>query len=155
MIKNFIRIITMILLIITFLIIFGFSNQNGETSGGISEKVSKILVNIFDFNKKTEEEKQITAKKIEPIIRKIAHFLIYTVVGFLMMSFMSTYDSVSLKKKILISLIVGFIYACSDEIHQAFIPDRSPAVTDVLIDTAGVCLGISIVSVLYRLIIKN
>ena len=45
------------------LIIFGFSNQNGETSGGISEKVSKILVNIFDFNKKQKKKNKLQQKK--------------------------------------------------------------------------------------------
>ena len=48
-------------------------------------------------------------------------------------------------KRIWISLIVGVLYASSDEIHQYFVPGRSARVFDVMIDSAGVCLGICIV----------
>jgi VanZ family protein len=34
--------------------------------------------------------------------------------------------------------IVAVLYAISDEIHQSFVPYRTPTVRDVLIDTAGV-----------------
>ena len=38
----------------------------------------------------------------------------------------------------------GTAFAFSDEFHQAFIPGRNPALTDVLIDSAGVALGLGI-----------
>jgi len=34
-----------------------------------------------------------------------------------------------------ISLV--FLYAASDELHQAFVPSRTPLVSDVIIDTTG------------------
>jgi VanZ family protein len=34
-------------------------------------------------------------------------------------------------------LAVVFAYAASDEFHQIFVPNRTPLVSDVLIDTAG------------------
>ena len=37
---------------------------------------------------------------------------------------------------------VVFIYAASDEIHQSFIPGRTPLASDVLIDTAGGAAGL-------------
>lgn len=61
-----------------------------------------------------------------------------------MMSLMSTYK-LKQNKRIWISLIVGVLYASSDEIHQYFVPGRSARVFDVMIDSAGVCLGICIV----------
>lgn len=42
----------------------------------------------------------------------------------------------------LIPLLIGFLYAVSDEIHQHFVPGRAMQARDVLIDTAGVLLGI-------------
>lgn len=36
-----------------------------------------------------------------------------------------------------LALAVVFIYAASDELHQAFVPTRTPHVSDVLIDTCG------------------
>lgn len=35
-----------------------------------------------------------------------------------------------------------FAYAASDEFHQIFVPNRSPLVSDVLIDTTGGALGL-------------
>ena len=42
----------------------------------------------------------------------------------------------------LVPLLIGFLYAVSDEIHQYFVPGRAMQARDVLIDTAGVLLGI-------------
>ena len=39
-------------------------------------------------------------------------------------------------------LAMVFAYACTDEIHQMFVPDRGAAVHDVLLDTIGGALGL-------------
>lgn len=144
--KNIIvRIITMILLLMTFFTIFGFSNQDGETSGNVSRKVARKIIEVFpSIRGKSEEKKNKIVEDIQPIVRKMAHFSIYTLVGMLMMIFMNTF-SMKLKWKIYISAIVGAIYASSDEIHQSFTPDRTPAITDVIIDTCGVIVGVFII----------
>ena len=116
---NILRTILIILLLGTFNIIFNFSNQDAPKSSSISTEVSKAIINITN-KKDSEVNKLIKAKNIEPVIRKLAHFSIYTVVGFLLMALASTYN-LSNKKSVIISLIIGFIYACSDEIHQMFI----------------------------------
>lgn len=48
----------------------------------------------------------------------------------------------------------GTAYALSDEFHQGFIPGRTPSLTDVLIDSVGVALGLG-VFLLGRLIVQN
>lgn len=48
----------------------------------------------------------------------------------------------------------GTAYAFSDEWHQAYIPGRTSAFTDVLIDAAGVALGLT-VFVMARFIAQN
>ena len=150
-----IRIISMIILLTTFFVIFGFSNQDGQTSGGTSRKVARKIVEIFpDTNNKSEQEKEIIVENMQPVIRKLAHFSIYTLVGISMMTFMETY-SISTRKKVIISLIVGALYATSDEIHQLFIPGRTAAVTDVLIDTFGVAVGTLIVRGIVNSITKG
>ncbi len=40
--------------------------------------------------------------------------------------------------------LIGTVYAASDEFHQAFVPGREPTFTDVLIDSAGVALGLGL-----------
>ena len=148
------RAILIILLLGIFYIIFGFSGQEGEKSGSISRQITEAVTkNIKQIQTLEETQKEITLKKIEHIIRKLAHFSLYTVVGILMMSLMSTYNIEQIKRYG-ISLGVGMIYAISDEIHQSFIPDRTPAVGDVFIDTCGVIFGIILVRVVMLIILK-
>ena len=146
---NIIRGVLILLLMGTFYIIFGFSSQNAEESSGISKKVSETIVEITNKEKPTQE-KNTMVKYLEPRIRKLAHFSIYTVVGFLLMNLCFTYK-ISINKKIIISLILGFIYACSDELHQTFVVGRSGEARDVLIDTSGVFVGICISYAFYRI----
>ena len=54
-------------------------------------------------------------------------------------------------KEIGYSLIIGIIYASSDEIHQCFTPGRGPLLTDVMIDTMGVLLGILLVILVIKI----
>ena len=148
------RAILIILLLGIFYIIFGFSGQEGEKSGSISWQITEAVTkNIKQIQTLEETQKEITLKKIEHIIRKLAHFSLYTVVGILMMSLMSTYNIEQIKRYG-VSLGVGMIYAISDEIHQSFIPDRTPAVGDVFIDTCGVIFGIILVRVVMLIILK-
>ena len=70
------------------------------------------------------------------------------------MLLVNTYN-LKLTNKIAITSITGIIYAISDEIHQSFIPGRSPQVTDVLLDTMGVILGILWVILVIKIKEKN
>ena len=143
--KNILRAILMLLLLSTFFIIFGFSSQDGEKSGSISKKITEeIITRIPQMQEKEQNEREAITLRIEKVIRKIAHFSIYTAVGLLLMALISTFEMKE-KNRIIISLIIGIIYACSDEIHQSFVPERSPMITDVMIDTMGVMLGILII----------
>ena len=38
--------------------------------------------------------------------------------------------------------IIFMMSAATDEIHQAFVPDRGPSPVDVMIDTAGASVGL-------------
>lgn len=152
--KNILRIILILLLLGTFYIIFGFSSQDGEKSGSISRRITeKIATLIPQIQKENEIEKENIMNTMESIIRKMAHFSIYTAVGLLLMSLVSTYN-IKEKNRLIITLITGIIYASSDEIHQSFVPGRSPMITDVVIDTMGVILGILLI-ILGKKIIKK
>lgn len=151
---NIIRGILITALIAIFVTIFGFSNQNSETSAGLSQKVTNFVVEFVPSIKNMpEKEKEQAEYRIEKIIRKIAHYSIYTLVGILLMALMSTYKIKELDR-IAISMIIGVIYAATDEIHQAFVPGRGPLVTDVILDSMGVLTGIFIVILVYKIICK-
>lgn len=136
------RIIFLILILGTCIMIFGFSNQNGQESEILSKKVMKKIIDIYPRTKKlSEEEKNIIVNQSQKIIRKTAHFTIYMVLGIMMTGFFNTYK-MKFNKKIIIIIGIGFIYAISDEIHQAITGGgRTPKIFDVLIDTLGTTTG--------------
>lgn len=142
---NILRIILILLLLCTFFVIFGFSSQDGEASGGLSRNITNKILQISNkYNALGQEEKEQIANKTEKIIRKVAHFSIYTVVGLLLMGLLSTYK-IKENWRMILSILLGMIYAVSDEIHQSFTPGRSPRIADVYIDTLGVILGVLLI----------
>lgn len=142
---NILRAVLIILLLANLWIIFGFSNQNGKESGSLSRKITEVITkNIKAIQNLEIYQKEKVLSKIEHIVRKIAHFSLYTSVGFLTMSLMSTYK-LTYKQRIILSLCIGITYAITDEIHQMYVPNRGPSLGDVLIDTSGVIFGILIV----------
>ncbi len=148
---NILRAILIALLITQMWVIFGFSGQNGEESGSISRKITETVTqNIGSIQNLEKEEKERVLGKIEHIIRKLAHFSLYAIIGILLMSLMSTYK-LKQKNRILVSGSIGLLYAISDEIHQAFIPGRGPQIGDVGIDWCGVITGIGIVIIAIKL----
>lgn len=143
--KIILRIIFLLLLCSTFFVIFGFSSQSGTESSSLSREVTTKFVNIFPYTKNLSNDvKENLIEHGEIIVRKLAHFSIYTLVGIFIMAFMFTFNT-KLKIQFSISLLVGLIYAITDEYHQSWIPGRGPSVMDVCIDTLGVFTGILIV----------
>lgn len=151
---NILRAILIILLLIMFSTIFRFSNQNGDKSGSLSREVTEeVTKNINSIQKLEKSEKEKVLSKIEHYIRKLAHFSLYFTVGILTMSLMSTYKLENIKR-ISISLGISACYAATDEFHQAFIPDRTASVFDVLIDSCGALTGILITLLIISCIIN-
>lgn len=73
--------------------------------------------------------------------------------GVLFLSLFLTYELSDLKR-MLFSLLVGIEYAAIDEIHQLFIDGRAGKITDVLIDTLGVAIGICIWMLFFQIAMK-
>lgn len=149
-----IRIILIITIILTSTMIFGFSNQDAEQSGRISTKITKIITSrIKSIQEKEQAKREQIEHKIESIIRKIAHYTIYTFLGIQIMLFANTFNLKDIDK-ISFGLISGIIYATTDELHQGFIPGRAAQITDVMLDSLGVLTGIFISLFLIKLINK-
>ena len=136
------RVIFFILMILTCIVIFCFSNQDGEESKGVSGRVIRKVIDIFPGTKnKTEEEKIQITEKLQLLVRKLAHFTIYTILGITSSGFINTF-SLKINRKIGFAFLIGFFYAISDEIHQLFSSGRSARGLDVCIDSLGVMFGI-------------
>jgi VanZ family protein len=67
------------------------------------------------------------------VLRKLAHLTEYAILGALLLRAVGARVP---------ALVAGVAYAVSDEIHQTFVPGRQGSVLDVLIDSAGVVIGI-------------
>lgn len=146
------KVIKIILIIIWMIVVFWFSNQGGTKSSGTSTRVTELIVDIVEkVNNKEYNLQEI--HQTEMIIRKLAHYTIYMVGGFLIMNYAYS-TSQTRKKQICCSLFFGMFYAMTDEFHQYFVPGRSARIFDVGIDTLGVITGILIYMTLMKLINK-
>lgn len=52
------------------------------------------------------------------------------------------------------SILFSFLYACTDELHQIFVPGRSAQFRDILIDTLGASFGATITYLTIKLFAK-
>lgn len=147
--KQQIKIIKIILIVIWMVVIFSFSNQGGTKSSNTSQKVTKVIIDMVGNNSKAQNEQFIA--NLEKVIRKLAHYSIYTVGGILIMSYSYTLDKPR-RQQVCESLIFGAFYAVTDELHQFFVPGRSARFFDIGIDTLGVFTGIGIYIVLRKCI---
>lgn len=131
--------LSIILVLIWMIIIFVMSSFNAEDSANQSNFIVNIISNIFNIE---------NVKLLSLIIRKLAHFTEYLILGILVIN-MFTKNNIS--KSYLLSILLCVIYATSDEIHQIFIPGRACQIKDILIDSVGSITGIY----LYKLLIKK
>ena len=144
--KNNKRLFAGILVIIWMFVIFSFSNQNGVKSTSTSNVVTSAIVNVATNVTNKEYTRTEVKKKIEDstfYIRKMAHFTEYLILGILVLNYLSTYGKLN-KRMLMIALIICYLYAISDEIHQIFIPGRTAKVLDTLIDGSGSLIGLII-----------
>ena len=109
------------------------SHTNGNESSNQSNFIVKIVLEFININHET----------LSFMIRKIAHMSEYAIL--LLFIYYGLYKTITYKYQLLISLLITFIYACSDEFHQLFIPGRSGQFMDVLIDTSGALIMLLII----------
>ena len=150
------KVVKICFLVLWMALIFSFSNQkdvdSSKVSDGFIDRTVFKIYKIFNENITKEKENEIIEKYTYPI-RKLAHYTLYFILGIL--SFLVVKDYSINKKLIIYSLLICFLYACSDEFHQLFIIGRSARVLDVMIDTFGSLCGISIFYIFNKKISKK
>lgn len=153
------RIIFTILILLNCITIFYFSNQIADNSGKQSARVVEIVLKLIPPINNMQEPDRTTVIEtvVTPIVRKMAHFSIYTMLGILTMNYMSTIEEKKISKKAIYALVFCALYAVTDEFHQFFIPGRSAEIRDVCIDSSGALMGILITIAMQKLVrkIKN
>lgn len=121
------------------LAIFCFSAQPADDSSKTSDGVTMLLLNWSDQltpGDMTQQEKLELCEKLSYPVRKTAHITEYAVF-YLTLLFALHNWQVRGSRLPTTALCMTFLYACTDEFHQLFVPGRSGAFTDVLIDSSG------------------
>ena len=155
--KKFIIIISWILVVAWMGLIFYFSSVNGEESTKNSTNIVETTIkktveqtNKVGITNKNPESKKVkeVAKEINYPFRKVLHVSEYFILTLLLIN--AFYQSGLRGKKIFVfSIVICFLYACSDEFHQLF-TERTASLLDIIFDTCG-----GILSLILVLIIKK
>ena len=123
-------------------LIFFMSSKDGTESGSMSEwllktELGRILMKLLP---------RLTDYGEELDIRKYAHMAEYALLSMPSALF---FRELLLERfpvrAVCSSLLFCFLYACSDEYHQTFVPGRAGTLTDVFVDLAGAGFGLVLV----------
>lgn len=146
-----VRYVFLLLSITVMILIFLMSSQNADTSSQSSGRIVRTIAKIVveDFEKKPIDYQINLINSLQFIVRKSAHIVIYAALGFSFCGYALTFYQKHFFKKSLISFVFALLYAISDEFHQWFIQGRSGQVSDVLLDSFGIILGIVIINLLF------
>ena len=146
--KHFKLIISIIIVILWLLVIFVFSSMNENTSHIQSQKV---VQKIYTNKQTVENNKIIKKNKYDQKIRKIAHVTEFAILNILLVNLIYQLKEKFKLKYLIISIILTFVYACTDEIHQIFVQGRTSSFIDVLIDTIGAIITSLIIYIIYKI----
>ena len=81
---------------------------------------------------------------LEFLVRKLAHAVEYGVLAVLLgitIRFSRRWN----QKWQIKTIILCWLYACTDEFHQLFVPGRAGQVRDVIIDTVGAIFAVLVI----------
>ena len=144
--QNILKIISVCLVVMWMVLVFLLSHQVAGDSSKTSGAVIRRVITLFNSDI-SEELLEQRVEQLQFVVRKLAHFTLYTIGGILITIMFFQYKD-KIKHTKAMSIILGMIYAISDEIHQLCIPGRSGEIRDVIIDTSGVILGVIVISFL-------
>ena len=129
-------------------VIFWFSAQPAAESTEMSDAVSRLILFIGTKLGFFHGDPAQYADLIELMsfpVRKAAHMTEYLVFyGTVRFGLHFTYQTPDIRRRLFAALAIVFLYACTDEFHQLFVPGRSGQFRDVLID----CCGVTVVTLI-------
>ncbi|MGN1317769.1 MAG: VanZ family protein [Lachnospirales bacterium] len=143
---KYLKYIFIIFTIFCIVFIWYHSFQDGNESSLESQGVMNILKVIFStFG--------LPDNISEYALRKMAHFLEFSGLGFLFTCDLYLWIKKPIKGMPLI-LFLGLLVGCIDETIQLFSVGRSSKVIDVWVDFSGICASVIVTVILIRLLFK-
>ena len=158
--RPWVRALTAVLLLAVMVLIFNFSAEDARASDATSGQIARIVIRLTvpEYSTYPESRQEEIYFQVQTVVRKLAHFCEYAVLGLVCRFFLESWAADALekcgKRKVLPMLAVIFsaLYAATDEAHQLLVDGRSGQLRDVLIDSSGALLGTIVASLLIRLI---
>ena len=151
--------VLIVLLFLIYVMIFNFSAEDANASSGVSQKVTRWLLQIYYKLQGNTGGLSVVipageVDEAEAVIRKLAHFTEYMLVGLLSLWIWLLWKAKRLRSGafVLVQLVIS---ASLDEFHQYFVPGRYASIRDVLIDTAGGLTGMLLVLLISLCIRKS
>jgi VanZ family protein len=120
------RLLSRYLPLVVWLAFISFASTDSFNAANTSRIIGPLVLWFFPS---TSPEALAT---IHFIVRKIAHFTEYAILGFLAARAFRAHQ-----RWFLISLALIVVYALFDEYHQSFVPSRTASIYDSFIDMAG------------------
>ena len=151
------KIFSWVAVILWMLVIFGFSAQSADSSDalsmGLSDKIVEFIQSLRDIPVFSALDGDAVSNFIlnaNHYVRKTAHFMIFAVLGLLVNNLLLSYENERVKSCFL-AVLICFLYAVSDEVHQYFVPGRACRLKDVIIDTCGASAAVCLAYLTYRI----
>ena len=144
--------------ILTAALIFWFSSQQGEDSQHLSDSITLTVAQVIkpDLQQMPEAARVSYLTQLSLIVRKNAHFCEYMLLGFNLMAWLRLRDPGRRWRACqLPAWAIATLYAGTDELHQMFINQRTAAVLDVCIDSAGSLVGVLIATLALSLMLRR
>lgn len=138
------QIVWLVITILIMAVIFIHSAMPADVSSAESDGLAARVAQLL----------HIGIHQATVLVRKAAHLTEYGVLGIFLILFIRSLKRLGAApwRCVLIAWLIGAAYAVSDEVHQRFVPGRSGEIRDILIDAAGVAIGIAIVCIVaYKL----
>ena len=153
---NLIRILLTLLLIADMIFVFSNSAANSTDSSAKSQSVTEVVAPVVvpTYNQMTQSEKQETVRSLNAIVREAAHMIQFMPIGFCAYLLLATFSTEKKKLALFlpITLIFGFAYAVTDELHQLSVPGRAFQWLDIGLDMSGVAAGLACAVILLLLL---
>lgn len=155
--RTWVRVLTTAVTLTVMVMIFCFSMQQAERSDATSGWLANRIIALIrpDYESLTAEEQKTVYDGVQLVVRKCAHFTEFALLGFSLRLCLESWfghpkekdgEREKRRRGLTGSLSVsawlgGTFYAALDELHQTLVDGRSGQVTDVMIDSAGVAVG--------------
>lgn len=152
--QKWVRILLWIAVIAVCGMVFFFSAQSGQESADTSGRVVRWVIAILvkGYHAMMAAQQQEIFQTTSLIVRKLAHFSEFALLGFFVLLLMRSYQ---LKGSAPWAWLATTLYAMTDEFHQMFTEARGPSIVDVGIDSLGAAAGVGFACLLLGLFVRR